>query len=289
MNKKENNIDKLEYTDEINDAAELNASVELEGIDETIDKRELDSEKAPEKEIDVLFSNVKKEIEDGDPEFEEAKKEPGKVIVVKREKEEEISIKKEIFSWVKMIVVAFLIALVVDKFIIVNATVPTGSMENTIMTGSRMIGFRFSYLFSEPKRGDVVVFKFPLNEKENYVKRVIGLPGETVVIKEAKVYIYKDGDKSKEPELLYEPYLKEDWVVRNDGYEFVIPKDSYLMMGDNRNNSSDARVWYEEVSRNNAIYPQNKMDLDIIYVKKDKILGKAKFTYWPLDNIKLIK
>lgn len=264
-------------------------------------------------EENILFESVKTELQDE----EESKTEASEGAILdeavadnkKRKDDEEFSLGKEIFSWVKMIVIAFLVALFIDKVIIVNATVPTGSMENTIMTGSRMIGFRFSYWFSNPERGDVVVFKYPLDEKQNYVKRVIGLPGEVVVIKEAKVYIYEDGDKTKEPLVLEEDYLKENWVSRNDGYEFTIPEDSYLMMGDNRNNSADARVWYEqiqwqnkqidayneEIEEHNRNYPDDQMtlkekqDINIIYVKKDKVLGKAVCTYWPLNNMGIIK
>jgi len=203
--------------------------------------------------------------------------------------EKPFSWKEEILSWVKMLVVAFLIAVVLDRFIIVNATVPTGSMENTIMTGSRMMGFRFSYWFSEPERGDIVVFKYPLNEKENYVKRIIGLPGEAVRIADGKIYIFEDGDTTKEPTVLDEDYIKGEWVIRSSGYDFTIPEDCYLMLGDNRNYSADARVWKEMVETNNRNNQDNPIDEDIIYVHKDKILGKAIFTYWPLDNIKLLK
>ncbi|MCR5429678.1 MAG: signal peptidase I [Eubacterium sp.] len=172
---------------------------------------------------------------------------------------------KEIFSWVKIIVIALVIALIINNFIIINANVPSGSMENTIMTGDRMIGLRTAYWFSSPKRGQVVIFKFPDNEDETFVKRVIGLPGETVHIKKGKIYI----NNSKKA--LKEDYLKEEWVEGND-YEkpFKVPKDSYFCMGDNRNVSNDARYWKKK------------------YVKKNKILAKAEFVYWPWSNKKII-
>ena len=110
----------------------------------------------------------------------------------------------EVFSWIKIIVIALVIALIINNFIIINANVPSGSMENTIMTGDRMIGLRTAYWFSSPKRGQVVIFKFPDNEEETFVKRIIGLPGETVHIKNGKVYI----NNSKKP--LKEDYLKEE-------------------------------------------------------------------------------
>ena len=94
--------------------------------------------------------------------------------------------KEELISWIKTIVLAVLIALFINFVLIVNATVPTGSMENTIMTKDRVVALRMSYLFSDPERGDVVIFKYPDDETMLYVKRVIGLPGDTVEIKEAQ-------------------------------------------------------------------------------------------------------
>ena len=122
-----------------------------------------------------------------------------------------------------------------------------------------------SYIFSKPERGDVVIFKFPDDESQKFIKRIIGLPGEKVVIRDAKIYI----NDSEEP--LDEPYLKEEWVVANDGFEFQVPEDCYLVLGDNRNDSRDARYWIN------------------IYVTKDQIIGKAEFIYYPFDHIKSLR
>lgn len=106
----------------------------------------------------------------------------------KQQEEEPFSWKKEIISWIQIIVAAVIIALVLNNFIIANSRVPTGSMENTIMSKSRVIGSRLSYLTSDPERGDVVIFHFPDDPtgKIYYVKRVIGLPGETVNVVDGK-------------------------------------------------------------------------------------------------------
>lgn len=181
----------------------------------------------------------------------------------------------EIWSYIKMLAAAAVLAIVINTFIIINANVPTGSMENTIMTGSRIIGSRLSYIFSGPERGDIAVFKYPLDESINYVKRVIGLPGETVKIIDGEVYIYKDGNVVEGP--LKEPYLKEEWTRNNTGYTFEVPEDCYLMLGDNRNWSADAREWKKIVEANPEKYGN---DLDIIYVKKDNLVGKVFFIYW---------
>ena len=167
--------------------------------------------------------------------------------------EKKISAKSEIFSWIKVIVSAIIIALFVDFVIIANAVVPTGSMESTIPAGSRIMGLRLYYNFKDPERGDIVIFKYPDDEKVDYLKRIIGLPGETVEIASGKVYI--DG------ELLDEPYLDEE--PTGDFGPYQVPEDSYFMLGDNRAVSKDSRHWTNT------------------YVRRDKIIAKAFFMYWP--------
>lgn len=173
--------------------------------------------------------------------------------------EEKTSWKKEILEWVKIIVSAALIAFVLNTFIIANSEVPSGSMENTIMTGDRVIGSRLSYRFDDPERGDIAIFRFPDNEKIYYVKRIIGLPGETVDIVDGQVYITgTDGETTQ----LEESYLREP-MVPEAPMHFEVPEDCYFMMGDNRNYSLDARRW------------QNT------YVKREKLIAKVLFRYFP--------
>ena len=176
-------------------------------------------------------------------------------------KEEKTSPLKEALSWVLTFAAAILVALVLKNFVIINATVPTGSMENTIMPGDDLFGFRLAYQLSEPKRGDIIIFKYPDDEEEKYVKRIIGLPGETVRISNAKVYI----DDSETP--LQEEYLKDEWTVATGPFEFQVPEGCYFVMGDNRNDSWDARYW------------------DNTYVAREKIIGKAEWVYFPFDRI----
>ena len=188
--------------------------------------------------------------------------------------EEKTSLWKELLSWVEIIVVAVLISLFLTQVVLVNALVPSSSMETLISPGDRLFGNRLTYKFKDPERFDVVIFKYPVDEEENYIKRVIGLPGETVTIENAKVYI----NDSETP--LEENYLPEEWVIENDGFVFEVPEDCYLMLGDNRNVSEDARYWAEEA------YEQGLADSvedgeSYTYVSRDKILGKAMFTYWP--------
>jgi len=166
---------------------------------------------------------------------------------------------KEILSWVMVFALAFGLAIFINKVIIFKVKIPSASMENTIMVGDKVITYRLSYLFSEPKRGDIIVFPFPDNEEEDYIKRIIGLPGETVegraMSKDGKSVdgrVYIDGEP-----------LDELYVMAKVGDfgPFKVPEDSYFMMGDNRGISEDSRYW------------DNK------FVHKDKIKGKAILKY----------
>ncbi len=140
---------------------------------------------------------------------------------------------KEIFAWILTIALAIVAAKVINKYVIIKAEVPTGSMEHTIEVDDCILGYQLAYLFSSPKRGDVVIFPYPDNPEVTYVKRVIGLPGETVEIKNG--YVYIDGTP------IEEPYLKEE--MRGEYGPYVVPGDSYFMLGDNRNSSQDSRKW----------------------------------------------
>ncbi|NLL71093.1 MAG: signal peptidase I [Epulopiscium sp.] len=164
-------------------------------------------------------------------------------------------VKKEIFSWIKTIVVAFVIAFFVNHYLIVNATVPTGSMEPTIMPKDRIMANRWSYFRKSPQRGDVVVFPYPDQPDILYVKRVIGLPGETIIIQDGKVYI----NDSEFP--LSESYLNEK--PRGDFGPYEIPDGFYFMLGDNRNNSKDSRYWNHP------------------FVEEKDIIGKVFLKYFP--------
>ena len=147
------------------------------------------------------------------------------------------SIRKEILSWAEVIVIAVILAYFIDHVIIINAEVPSSSMENTIMAHSREIGLRCVYWTSSPKRGDIVIFKYPVAKAmtkeerkewdvhESYVKRVIGLPEETVTIKNAKIYI----NGSSTP--LDEDYLPGEWTEKSSDQVYHVPKGCYFMLG----------------------------------------------------------
>jgi signal peptidase I len=129
----------------------------------------------------------------------------------------------------------------------------TASMYDTLRPGDMVYVNRLAYKFSTPGRGDVVVFDPPVESTEPFIKRLIGLPGEQVTIKDGRVYI--------EGELLQEPYIHDQTMPSRT---WNIPKDSIFVMGDNRGNSSDSRIW--------GVVPL------------DNLIGRAVFVYWPPDQ-----
>lgn len=182
----------------------------------------------------------------------------------KKRNDEKFDLKREIISWIKVLIFSVLLAWIIGNFVLMIAYIPSGSMENTLHVDDKLIGLRFAYKFEDPERFDVIMFKYPDDESKDYIKRIIGLPGEKVTISGGKVYI----NDSKVP--LDEPYLKEI-PISDEDQTYQVPEDSYFVLGDNRNNSWDSREWYNT------------------YVKRDKILAKAVIRFWPLNQMKLIK
>ncbi len=164
----------------------------------------------------------------------------------------------EILDWSRTILIALIVGFAASKVLITSAQVPTGSMEDTIMPGSRLIINRIAYAVSKPKRGDIIAFYFPDDEETVYLKRIIALPGETVEGKNG--YVLVDGEP------LEEDYVTEE--IDSDFGPYYVPTDMYFVMGDNRNDSWDSRFW------------------DHKFVAKKKIIGKAEMEYFP--KIKLL-
>lgn len=157
------------------------------------------------------------------------------------------------FIQAAIVLVIILAEIFLFRKVLMNAYIPSESMEPTFTEGMRLIATR------EDKvgRGDVIIFRFPGDPSVHYIKRVIGLPRDTVEIKEDGVYV--------NGETLEEPYLKERMKVQDEQI-FVVPEDSYFLMGDNRNNSYDSRAWKEP------------------YVDKKYVEGHPRLVYWPLSK-----
>ena len=205
--------------------------------------------------------------------------------------EKKAKIKKEIISWIKIVAIAFVMAIIITKVIIIKTEVVSGSMIPELEIEDHVIGNRLAYLFSDPERGDVIFFEYPKSYKELdaidpeltfcldrklgdtepryhdesdiFVKRVIGLPGEKVEIKKGKIYI----NDSETP--LDEPYLNSK--PKGNYGPYYVPEDCYFCLGDNRDISVDAREW------DNNIDDPSSPDYDpdrFRFVHKDKIYAK---------------
>lgn len=160
---------------------------------------------------------------------------------------------KGVLSSIVSLLLCLAVAAAINTFVLINARIPTPSMESTIMTEDRVFGNRLAYMFNDPERGDVVVFIAPDEPEKKYVKRVIGIPGDKVEIIEGQLFV--------NDELIDEPYLNEEMIGSFGVY--YVPEDNYFVLGDNRNHSWDARMWINT------------------YVPKDTILGEAMVVYFP--------
>lgn len=157
------------------------------------------------------------------------------------------------------LIIAVILALLIRAFVFQPFYIPSGSMEPTLQIQDHIIVNKFIYRFREPERGDIVVFKYPLNPKKDFVKRLVGKPGERVELRSSKVYV----NGREAPEKFLPPGLKFQ-----DFGPVLVPENTYLMLGDNRNNSDDSRVWGP--------------------LPKENIIGKAMLVYWPLDRIRIM-
>lgn len=174
---------------------------------------------------------------------------------------------KEVFSWLKAIVVALVIAFVIRTFIFVPVIVEGESMMPTLHNADRMIVSKISNYVGELDRGDIVVFH--ATESKDYIKRVIAIPGDTLEYRDDVLYI--NGEAVEEPYLdefrtqMNGFPLTENFTLEQVTGESVVPEDSYFVMGDNRQNSKDSR--------------------EIGFVSKEEIVGKTNFIFWPLDDV----
>ena len=158
---------------------------------------------------------------------------------------------REIIGTLLLVVVIFLLLqITVQSFVVMGS-----SMEPNLQERQRILINKVVYVFREPERGDVIVFHAPNNRQPPLLKRIIGLPGESIEIKQGMVYIHKDGNILP----LDESYIEEPLTRTFDGDP--IPQDEYFVLGDNRNSSSDSRGGWT--------------------VKREDIIGKVWLSIWP--------
>ncbi|GGB30053.1 signal peptidase I [Virgibacillus dakarensis] len=181
--------------------------------------------------------------------------------------------KNEWFDWLKALLIALGLALIVRTFFFAPIVVDGPSMQPTLHNGDQMIVNKFVYNISEPDRFDIVVFH--ATDKKDFIKRVIGLPGEHVAVKDEVLYI--DGEPVDEPFLEEQKENLEPQEVLTDdfrledlpGNDTTIPDGYVLVLGDNRDNSTDSRI--------------------LGLISEDQIVGKTSLVYWPFDRFRLLK
>ena len=165
---------------------------------------------------------------------------------------------------IQVIGVSAVIIALLNVFIITPQEVRGLSMYPTLHDSDRLITEKISYKFNEPSRGDIVVFHFPLDRTQEYIKRIIALPGEKIELKGSKITIYNEANPNGFS--LNEAYLKPDVITNarafmKEGEKVEVPKDKYVVFGDNRENSSDSRQWG--------------------FVEKRDFVGRSIIRYWP--------
>jgi len=187
----------------------------------------------------------------------------------------------KIRDWVEPAFEAMIIAIVLRTFIIQAFRIPTSSMEDNLLIGDHLLADKFVYgsyvpwkdntyaRLTDPKRGDVVIFRYPLDKKFMFIKRCMGLPGDIIQVKDKVLYI--NGQKMDEPYIynkdmrVYPAYM----TPRDNFGPVTVPPDSYFVMGDNRDNSADSRFWG--------------------FLERKYLRGKARLVYWPPNRWKIIK
>lgn len=168
------------------------------------------------------------------------------------------SLGEEIKDWVISILIAVVLAFFIRYFIVELYMVEGPSMRPTLINGERLVVNKFLYRFKTPERGEIVVFRYPKDPSRDFIKRIIAVPGDTIEIKEGRVFV--------NGQLQNETYILEK--TRGSYPLATVPAGHVFVMGDNRNNSEDSRF------------------RDVGMVSYDMLKGKAVVVFWPLDQMK---
>lgn len=180
-------------------------------------------------------------------------------IIIKRTAQIPQTVRTAIVETLDACLFAALLSLVIITFVVQAFYIPSGSMEPTLMIDDRILVGKFVYRLGSPHRGDVIVFRYPLNPSRDFVKRVIGLPGDRVRLRDGVVYVGAQALSEK------------SYTIKPDFGNYgpvTVPANQYFVLGDNRNNSEDSRFFG--------------------YVPRGNIIGKAVFIYWPLPRIGIV-
>ena len=167
---------------------------------------------------------------------------------------------EEIKDWVVSIAIAVVLAFFIRYFIVELYLVDGPSMRPTLQSAERLVVNKFIYRFRAPERGEILVFRYPRDPSRDFIKRVIAIPGDTIEIRDGRVYV--------NAALLNEPYILSK--TRGNYPLATVPEGHIFVMGDNRNNSEDSRF------------------ADVGFVPFDLIKGKAMLVFWPVSQFKTL-
>ncbi len=195
-------------------------------------------------------------------------------LLVEKEDQDELFFdvfcKSWVREWAENLIKALILVILVKTFVVQAFYIPTGSMEDTLYPGDYILVDKVSYLFERPKRNDIIVFQYPDNFTQDFIKRLVGLPGDELRMKNKQ--LFRDGQKLMEPWVVnkdFRRYILGEWSIRDNWKSRTIGPDNYFVMGDNRDYSQDSRFWGE--------LPQFRLK------------GKAFLVYMPLRRFGLIR
>ena len=173
-------------------------------------------------------------------------------------------------EWAENLVKALILVILVKTFVVQAFYIPTGSMEDTLLPGDYILVDKVSFLFSAPKRNDIIVFQYPKNFTQDFIKRLVGLPGDELRMKNKQ--LFRDDKKVEEKWVVnkdFRRYIIGEWAKRDNWSPRKISENAFFVMGDNRDYSQDSRFWGE--------------------LPKFRLKGKAFLVYMPLRRFGLIR
>lgn len=172
-------------------------------------------------------------------------------------------------NWIKPLVVAAVLAIFIRTFLVGPYKIPTGSMHPVFLEGDRIFVDKITYRFREPERGEILVFKYPLDRRKDFVKRLVARGGETAEIRDGQIYI--NGERLETPASIAHVYYynRDDWPYGKRGQRMEVPEGHYFTLGDNSAQSSDSRNWG--------------------FVARKDVVGRAVLIWWPPHRIRIIR
>lgn len=177
------------------------------------------------------------------------------------------TLRREAKEWLHSIVVALILTLIIRTYVVQAFKIPSGSMRPTLLEGDKLFVNKYLYRFEKPKRGDIIVFRFPTDPKKDFIKRLVGFEGETVEIRDGKLYV--NDEALEDPATFGKFYYYNHDPFGGPNEPVRVPPDMLYVLGDNSANSTDSRFWG--------------------FVPEKNVLGKAIFRWWPPRRVGVLE